>query len=97
LAGHFVEYDRRFLEASFRRAKLKPPTVDPRHLDTAQLAWPLYATGRVGSLALESVCGALGITYSRPCRAEKEAQASFLVARRLLWGLDLALDLTRHG
>jgi len=88
-AGHFVQFDRRFLTVAFTKAFLRQPTLDPRNLDTAQLAWPLFATGKLPSLSLETLCRALGVQYSRPCRAETEARSSFMVAKRLLNGLQL--------
>jgi DNA polymerase-3 subunit epsilon len=90
LAGHNVSFDHTFLDAAWRATGVGVPDVDHHLLDTATLAWPLYAAGLVESLSLDAVCDALGIDIGRPHRALADAQRSLELARRLLPGSELA-------
>ncbi len=86
LAGHNVGFDRAFLEAAWRATGGPPPDLDHHLLDTAVLAWPLLAEGRIESLSLATVCTALGIGLHDPHRALSDAERSLEIARRLLPG-----------
>ena len=86
LAGHNVGFDRAFLEAAWRVTSGPPPDIDHHTVDTATLAWPLLAAGRIKSLSLVAVCTALGIGLHDPHRALSDAERSLEIARRLLPG-----------
>jgi DNA polymerase-3 subunit epsilon len=91
LAGHNVPFDKSFLVAGWTRTGLNPPPLDYHALDTAALAWPLYAAGTLHSLSLGPLCKHLGIDRPSPHRALTDARAALDVARRLLPGLGLAV------
>jgi DNA polymerase-3 subunit epsilon len=91
LAGHNVPFDKSFLVAGWKRTGLNPPPMDYHTLDTAALAWPLYAAGTIPSLSLGPLCHHLGIDRPSPHRALTDARAALDVARRLLPGLGLAV------
>jgi len=84
LAGHNVGFDRAFLEAAWRATCGPPPDLDHHHLDTASLAWPLLAAGRIDSLSLVAVCTTLGIGLRDPHQALSDAARSLAIAQRLL-------------
>ncbi len=83
IAGHNVGFDWSFLEAGYRRAGLALPRVDYHRLDTASLAWPLFARGELTSLSLDSLATAFGLERPRPHRALADARCALEVARRL--------------
>jgi DNA polymerase-3 subunit epsilon len=84
LAGHNVQFDIRFLQASFKRANIPFPKVDYRHLDTMSLAFPLLAEGRTTALNLSAICDELGIPRPEPHHALDDVLASLEVARRMM-------------
>ncbi len=83
VAGHNVTFDWGFLEVGFRRAGLLLPRVDYHRLDTASLAWPLFATGEVASLSLDTLAQHFGLLRPRPHRALADARLALELARRL--------------
>jgi DNA polymerase-3 subunit epsilon len=83
IAGHNVGFDWAFLEAAFRRAGLTLPRVDYHRLDTASLAWPLFASGEVPSLSLNGLATLFGLERPRPHRALADARCALEIARRL--------------
>ena len=83
LAGHNVAFDRRFLVEGFKRACVPFPNMHYHTIDTISLAWPLYASGEVNSLSLDTVCGHFDIERPSPHRALNDAKASLEVARRM--------------
>ena len=92
LAGHNPAFDRAFLEAAWQRTGVPRPALDHHILDTASLAWPLFASGRLASLSLDAVCKHLGIVRKVRHRALADADDSLEVARRLLPVYRGALD-----
>jgi DNA polymerase-3 subunit epsilon len=83
LAGHDVDLDWGFLEAGYLRAGLRPPRVEPRRLDTASLAWPLFVGGEVPSVSLDDLAAHFGLSRCKPHRALSDALCALEVARRL--------------
>ena len=92
LAGHNPGFDRAFLEAGCRRTGIAPPAWDHHLLDTASLAWPLFASGRLASLSLDAVCAHLGIVRKERHRALADAANSLDVARRMIPAIQDAVD-----
>jgi len=97
LAGHNVGFDRAFLEVAWRATGGPPPDLDHHLLDTATLAWPLLAEGRIDSLSLIAVCTALGIGLHDPHRALSDAERSLEIARQLLPGARARVLRTGRG
>ena len=83
VAGHNVGFDWAFLARGYEQAGLPVPAVDYHRLDTASLAWPLFAGAETESLSLDAVCAALGLCRPSPHRALADALASLEVARKL--------------
>jgi len=83
VAGHNVGFDWAFLARGFLVAGMPIPEVDYHRLDTASLAWPLFASAETDSLSLDAVCKALGLNRPSPHRALADAMASLEVARKL--------------
>lgn len=83
VAGHNVGFDWAFLARGFIVAGTPIPEVDYHRLDTASLAWPLFASAETDSLSLDAVCKALGLHRPTPHRALADAMASLEVARKL--------------
>lgn len=85
LAGHELGEQLPFFQHAWVEHGHRPDGLYPYHVDTAGLAWGLLASGEVEDLALESVCGPLGIDAELRS-ATGRAYASLEVARRLLPG-----------
>ena len=83
VAGHNVDFDWAFLVRGFLAAGVPLPEVDYHRLDTASLAWPLFASAETDSLSLDAVCDALGLSRPTPHRALADAMAALDVARAL--------------
>ena len=91
-AGHNPGFDRAFIEAACRRTGTSPPTWDHHLLDTASLAWPLLASGKLAGLSLDAVCAHLGIVRKERHRALADAADSLEVARRMIPAIQQAVD-----
>lgn len=84
LAGHNVGFDRGFLERAWAQVGSRPVDLSHHLLDTATLAWPLFAADVIGSLSLSVVCEHLGVDRGEPHWALDDARASLGVARMLV-------------
>jgi DNA polymerase-3 subunit epsilon len=86
LVGHNVGFDKSFLASGFRRAGLEAPKMDHHVIDTASLAWPLVTIGALGSLSLNAVCTALGVSNEGAHSARRDVARTLEVYRRLMAG-----------
>lgn len=83
VAGHNVEFDRRFILAECERVGLEPPRWHYAALDTGSMAWPMLYRGEVPNLKLDTLTAHFGIEYGEPHRALNDAMRSLMLARKL--------------
>lgn len=78
-AGHNLPFDMSFIDAAWSSLTMTPPKMDYHTLDTASLAWPLFARRDITSLSLDAVAAYCGIE-----RKEHRALADAMCARDIV-------------
>lgn len=84
VAGHHIGFAWSFLEEGFRQSGLAPPRIHLHRLDTASLAWPLWAAGQVQTLSLDALARSFGLERALPQHALANARLALEVARRFV-------------
>ena len=83
-AGHFVEFDLKFLTTAYHRLDRAFPSCSRRRLDTVELCWPMTIAGLIERRRLIDVASALGISHEQPHSAVCDVEATLEIARKLL-------------
>ena len=80
LAGHNVGFDKAFLARALDRDTTgNPLPVDYHAIDTASLAWPLCAAGRIDGISLAKVCMFFGISNEGEHGAMRDVERAIAV------------------
>lgn len=89
LAGHNLPFDKKFVEAAYKKAAsegiVAVPTWGTYHtLDTVSLAMPLFVNGRIDRLSLDVVCDYFNVKNEKAHSALSDVRATLDVARHLV-------------
>lgn len=84
ICGHHIAFAWRFLEKGFRQSGLAPPRIHLHQMDTASLAWPLWAAGRGQTLSLDALARRFVLERALPQRALANVRLALEVARNLV-------------
>lgn len=79
LAGHNVGFDRAFIRAAYDSEGLVHAPLDYHAIDTASLAWPLCAAGRIDGISLAKVCTFFGISNEGEHGAMRDVERAIAV------------------
>lgn len=84
LAGHNVGFDRKFIEAAYKKLGRDTPWRTYHMLDTSSLAMPLFFQGKIPSLSLSVLCDYFSVTNEKAHSALSDIQATLEIAQNLM-------------
>ena len=85
LGGHnFINFDKPFITANLKRVGLAWPKTQYHMADTMAIAFPLYATGKVANLKLQTLCDYFGISNDNAHQAMVDIERTAKVYKALM-------------